>query len=226
MSSKNNKTFIFYLDRKKYYEQHYPKDSLCCCKPWFYAVCINHQDLFLSKEDCLEALKNIGYENPTFLGIHVDKSDKQIEPEYRSRAFFKFQLTPELNALITLANNLIFIIENKYDNTQIDYPFQNSSNDSEVFCTTFIYNKKGIRITGKTNGVLLMFELSYPNIIIQSLESSFIPLFPWDPDNKYYFSPGEDKNKIKNLLYAYYHAYYDKEVDLVQNLPTHYLIEA
>jgi hypothetical protein len=161
-----------------------------------------------------------------FLGICIIKSNLIENKNFASRAFFKFQITPKLNALIPIANNLIFIVESKYDKSKITYPLQDNSNDATVFSTTFIYNTKYIRISEKPSGVLLKFEISYPNIIPQTLESSFSPSFPYDPDQQYSFYPQEDKNKIKNLLYAYYHAYYDKEVDLAQELPNHYEIKA
>ncbi len=224
MQSKNDKALKKYQDKKAYYEQNYPPNSMSAIKPMLYAVYTNYQDLFLSKQDCLEALKYLGYKNPTFLGIYIKKEQIIVDRNTCSRAFFKFQLTPELNALIPIANDLIFIIENKYDDTVVNYTIQDTSCDATEFNTIFICKKD--RLTKNYEGVQLKFEITYPNIILQSLNSSFSPSYPWDPEKNYSFFPREDENKIKNLLYAYYHAYYSKEYDLVQDLPNYYSIEA
>lgn len=73
MQSKNDKALKKYQNQKAYYEQNYPPNSMSAIKPMLYAVCTNYQDLFLSKQDCLEALKYLGYQNPTFLGIYIKK---------------------------------------------------------------------------------------------------------------------------------------------------------
>jgi hypothetical protein len=89
MQSKNDKALKKYQDKKAYYEQNYPPNSMSAIKPMLYAVCTNYQDLFLSKQDCLEALKYLGYKNPTFLGIYIKKEQIIVDRNTCSRAFFK-----------------------------------------------------------------------------------------------------------------------------------------
>ena len=225
MSKENQKAINDYQKISKYYQEKYPENSMRICAQYIYAVRIEYKDIFLSQETCLKALQYFGFENPTFMGISLSNDDKKLNFDYRTRAFFKFQLTDNLNALITIGNTIIFIVESQSDTSNIRYSLKDSSNDSDVFQTTIIC-ENGICVRERQSAVRLKFEVISPKIVIQSLESSFVPSYPWDPDQKYSFYPNEDEEKVKNLLFEYYNSYYHSNKDLVQTLENYCIIDA
>lgn len=222
MLKKNDKENTRYIKNKNYYEENYPQNSIIICTPDYFAVNVENDDIILNQADAENILKSIGFHNPTFLEISI--IDDDLNHPYETRAFFKYDITPSLYAYATIGNTNIFIIDKRYDKTNVSYTLKDNECNDKTFTTSIIYSKRNMQIYKKPLVVQLTFKVVDSNIAIKKVECTDTPSFPWNPVKEYHFAPDEDEEKIKRFIMQYYRSYFFIDADCVQDFPYHYSI--